>query len=245
MRAKRVVDAIIAAIGLTVLSPLLLLVAFAIWTYDRKSPIYKATRIGKNSVPFTMYKFRSMVVNAEKSGVDSTSASDSRITFVGKWVRRFKIDELPQLWNVLTGSMSLVGPRPNVQREVQLYSQEEMHLLDVSPGITDFASIVFADEGQILDGSDDPDISYNQLIRPGKNYLGLHYVKERTLIIDIRIVLLTILAIVSRARALDATSALIKKTSGSQELVLLALRKSELQPTPPPGFDQIITTRTI
>jgi len=245
MRAKRVVDAIIAAIGLTVLSPLLLLVAFAIWTYDRKSPIYKATRIGKNSVPFTMYKFRSMVVNAEKSGVDSTSASDSRITFVGKWVRRFKIDELPQLWNVLTGSMSLVGPRPNVQREVQLYSQEEMHLLDVSPGITDFASIVFADEGQILDGSDDPDISYNQLIRPGKNYLGLHYVKERTLIIDIRIVLLTILAIISRARALDATSALIKKTSGSQELVFLALRKSELQPTPPPGFDQIITTRTI
>jgi hypothetical protein len=120
-----------------------------------------------------------------------------------------------------------------------------MHLLDVSPGITDFASIVFADEGQILDGSDDPDISYNQLIRPGKNYLGLHYVKERTLIIDIRIVLLTILAIVSRARALDATSALIKKTSGSQELVLLALRKSELQPTPPPGFEQIITTRTI
>jgi len=245
MRAKRVIDAIIAAIGLTVLCPLLLLVAFAIWIYDRKSPIYKATRIGKNSVPFTMYKFRSMVVNAEKSGVDSTSASDSRITFVGKWVRRFKIDELPQLWNVLTGSMSLVGPRPNVQREVQLYSQEEMHLLDVSPGITDFASIVFADEGQILDGSDDPDISYNQLIRPGKNYLGLHYVKERTLIIDIRIVLLTILAIVSRARALDATSALIKKTSGSQELVLLALRKSELQPTPPPGFDQIITTRTI
>jgi lipopolysaccharide/colanic/teichoic acid biosynthesis glycosyltransferase len=245
MRTKRVVDAIIAAIGLTVLSPVLLLVAFAIWTYDRKSPIYKATRIGKNSVPFTMYKFRSMVVNAEKSGVDSTSASDSRITFVGKWVRRFKIDELPQLWNVLTGSMSLVGPRPNVQREVHLYSQEEMHLLDVSPGITDFASIVFADEGQILDGSDDPDISYNQLIRPGKNYLGLHYVKERTLIIDIRIVLLTILAIVSRARALDATSALIKKTSGSQELVLLALRKSELQPTPPPGFDQIITTRSI
>ena len=245
MRTKRVVDAIIAAIGLTVLSPVLLLVAFAIWTYDRKSPIYKATRIGKNSVPFTMYKFRSMVVNAEKSGVDSTSASDSRITFVGKWVRRFKIDELPQLWNVLTGSMSLVGPRPNVQREVHLYSQEEMHLLDVSPGITDFASIVFADEGQILDGSDDPDISYNQLIRPGKNYLGLHYVKERTLIIDIRIVLLTILAIVSRARALDATSALIKKTSGSQELVLLALRKTELQPTPPPGFDQIITTRTI
>jgi len=245
MRAKRVVDAIIAAIGLIILCPLLLLVAFAIWIYDRKSPIYKATRIGKNSRPFTMYKFRSMVVNAEKSGVDSTSASDSRITFVGKWVRRFKIDELPQLWNVLTGSMSLVGPRPNVQREVQLYSQEEMHLLDVSPGITDFASIVFADEGQILDGSDDPDISYNQLIRPGKNYLGLHYVKERTLIIDIRIVLLTILAIVSRARALDATSALIKKTGGSQELVLLALRKSELQPTPPPGFDQIITTRTI
>jgi lipopolysaccharide/colanic/teichoic acid biosynthesis glycosyltransferase len=245
MRTKRVVDAIIAAIGLTFLSPLLLLVSFTIWIYDRKSPIYKAMRVGKDSVPFTMYKFRSMVVNAEKSGVDSTSASDSRITFVGKWIRRFKIDELPQLWNVLTGSMSLVGPRPNVQREVQLYSEEETYLLGVKPGLTDFASIVFADEGQILDGSDDPDISYNQLIRPGKNYLGLHYVKERTLIIDIRIVLLTILAIVSRARALDATSALIKKTGGSQELVLLALRKSELQPTPPPGFDQIITTRTI
>ena len=121
MKAKRIVDSIIAVIGLTILSPLLLAVSFAIWVYDRKSPIYKATRIGKNSRPFTMYKFRSMVVNAEKSGVDSTSASDSRITFVGKWVRRFKIDELPQLWNVLTGTMSLVGPRPNVQREVQLY----------------------------------------------------------------------------------------------------------------------------
>ena len=245
MRAKRLVDAIIAAIGLTVLSPLLLLVSFAIWIYDKKSPIYKAVRIGKNSVPFTMYKFRSMVVNAEKSGVDSTSASDSRITFVGKWVRRFKIDELPQLWNVLTGTMSLVGPRPNVQREVQLYSTEEMQILDVSPGITDFSSIVFADEGQILDGSVDPDISYNQLIRPGKNYLGLHYVNKRSLLIDLKIVLLTILAIVSRSRALTATSALVKKTGGSQELVLLAQRKTKLQPTPPPGFDQIITTRTI
>ena len=245
MRVKRIVDSIIAVIGLTVLSPLLLTVSFAIWVYDRQSPIYKATRIGKNSVPFTMYKFRSMVVNAEKSGVDSTSASDSRITFVGKWVRRFKIDELPQLWNVLTGTMSLVGPRPNVQREVQLYSKEEMHLLDVSPGITDFASIVFADEGQILDGAVDPDISYNQLIRPGKNYLGLHYVQERKLTVDLQIVLLTVLAIVSRSRALAATSALIKRTGGSEELILLAQRKSILEPTPPPGFDQIITTRTI
>ena len=119
-----------------------------------------------------MYKLRTMIINADSTGVDSTSSNDNRITSVGKFIRKFKIDEISQLINVLLGDMSLVGPRPNVLREILMYTDLEKELLTVKPGITDFASIVFSDEGEILSDSDDPDIDYNQLIRPGKGYLG-------------------------------------------------------------------------
>ena len=120
-----------------------------------------------------MIKLRSMIVNAEKSKVDSTSSNDPRITKIGKIIRKLKLDELSQLFNVFIGEMSLVGPRPNVKRETDLYTKVEKNLLSVKPGITDFASIIFSDESEILKNVDDPDISYNQLIRPWKSRLGL------------------------------------------------------------------------
>ena len=126
-----------------------------------------------------MVKIRSMIINADKTGVDSTSSDDMRITSVGKVIRKLKLDELSQLWNVLIGDMSLVGPRPNVKSETDLYTKIEKNLLNVKPGITDFSSIVFSDEGDILSGSDDPDLLYNQLIRPWKSRLSLFYIEKR------------------------------------------------------------------
>ena len=146
---------------------------YLVYRQDKESPFYMAPRVGRNNTIFKMAKLRSMVSNADKSGVDSTSANDSRITPIGHKIRKYKLDELTQLWNVFIGDMSLVGPRPNVQRDVDLYTKDEKNLLNVRPGITDFSSIVFSDEGDILKDKKDPDLSYNQLIRPWKSRLGL------------------------------------------------------------------------
>ena len=132
-----------------------------IWIHDFHSPFYIAPRVGKSGQVFNMVKLRSMVVHADKTGVDSTSSSDPRITPIGHIVRKFKLDEFTQLWNVLKGDMSLVGPRPNVKRETDLYTRVEKGLLSVCPGITDFSSIVFSDENEMLRDSKDPDIDYN------------------------------------------------------------------------------------
>ena len=190
-----------------------------------------------------MVKFRSMVKNADRAGIDSTSANDQRITGIGRFIRRFKIDELPQLWNVAKGDMSLVGPRPNVVREVDLYTAEERHLLDARPGITDLASIVFADEGDILADKADPDIAYNQLIRPGKSRLGLFYVDNRTTLMDLRILRLTVTNSLNRERALQAVSTLLGRAGAPDDLVRLATREDDLVAAPPPGADAIVTTR--
>src|SRR5262245_47133700 len=199
---KRVLDLVLATVGLLATSPVLLPVIFVVWVYDWHSPFYVAPRVGRDGRLFRMVKLRSMLVNADRIGVDSTSARDPRITPVGQFIRRYKLDELTQLWNVLLGDMSLVGPRPNVKRETDLYTPAERGLLSVKPGITDYASIVFSDEGDILKDQADPDIAYNQLIRPGKSVLGLLYVRTRSLWIDIRLMFLTATAIVSRPSAL-------------------------------------------
>jgi lipopolysaccharide/colanic/teichoic acid biosynthesis glycosyltransferase len=240
---KRIVDILVAGIALIVLSPLLVPISIAIWAYDRHSPFYVAPRMARGMKTFQMIKFRSMVVNADKAGVDSTGANDQRITGVGKFIRRYKIDELPQLWNVVKGEMSLVGPRPNVEREVRLYSDVEQRLLSVRPGITDLASIVFADEGDILADKDDPDIAYNQLIRPGKSELGLFYVDRHTTSMDFRILAMTVMNSLNREKALAGVSGLLSKHSADERLVRLALRQDELVPTPPPGRTTIVTTR--
>lgn len=190
-----------------------------------------------------MVKLRSMVVNADKTGVDSTGAQDRRITAIGRFVRRYKLDELTQLWNVFIGDMSLVGPRPNVKRETDLYTQVEQKLLTVQPGITDFASIVFADEGEILADKPDPDIAYNQLIRPWKSRLGLFYIDKRGLLLDTQLCFLTALAIVNRSAALSRVAMLLERLGADADLVEIAYRRTRLEPCPPPGSSEIVMSR--
>ena len=240
---KRFFDFFLALIGLLLFSPLLLICLLLIWLQDFHDPFYIAPRVGKDGKIFPMVKLRTMVVHADKSGIDSTSTDDKRITFVGQTIRRFKIDELTQLWNVFLGQMSLVGPRPQVERDVNIYTSEERHLLDVRPGITDFASIVFADEGSILAGRVDPDLAYNQLIRPWKSRLGLLYVRHRTLWIDFKLIVATILAVLARNKALQMTCKMLVYLDVDHELLTVCSRNTELTPTPPPGADEIVQSR--
>ena len=192
---KRLFDFAAASVGLLLLSPLLLGVAVWIKIESPGPVFYCGRRAGRGGKPFGMLKFRSMVVGADKAGPSSTSSDDKRITKVGAFVRRFKIDELPQLINVLKGEMSLVGPRPQVEWAVAQYTERERHLLDVRPGITDFASLHYRNEGEILRGSADPDGDYFRLIAPGKTALGLHYVENHNLLTDMRIVAATALVV--------------------------------------------------
>jgi lipopolysaccharide/colanic/teichoic acid biosynthesis glycosyltransferase len=240
---KLVLDILLSAIALIVASPLLLIVMFLIWWRDGSSPFYIPERVGKDGRPFRMVKLRSMVKNADKTGVDSTSRDDQRITPVGKLVRRYKLDELTQLWNVLRGEMSLVGPRPNVKRETDLYTREEKKLLTVRPGITDFASIVFSDEGEILADKPDPDIAYNQLIRPGKSRLGIFYVERADMRLDLALMWLTAAAIVSKPAALRGVVATLERLGAPADLVAIARRDRPLEPAPPPGATRIVTSR--
>jgi lipopolysaccharide/colanic/teichoic acid biosynthesis glycosyltransferase len=240
---KRLIDLFGSAFGLILFSPVLLVVMIAIWLQDYCSPFYIAPRVEKNGKIFRMVKLRSMVKDADKSGVDSSSANDLRITKVGKFIRRYKLDEFMQLWNVFKGDMSLVGPRPNVKREVDLYTEAEKHMLDVKPGITDFASIVFSDEAEILKGSMDPDLDYNKLIRPWKSRLGLLYVEKNNIILDFQLIFLTIIAIVDRKLALRGVVKLLELISAPEKVIEVSARKEELLPYPPPGSDIIVTAR--
>lgn len=242
---KRGFDIIASLIGLLIFSPLLTLFTLLIWLQDFKSPFYISNRVGKNEKIFKIIKLRSMIINADKKGIDSTSLNDERITRIGHFIRSYKLDELSQLWNVFKGDMSLVGPRPNVKRETDIYTSTERELLSVKPGITDFASIVFADEGEILSGVKDPDISYNQLIRPGKSELGLFYISHQSFLLDIFILILTVITIFSRERSLSLLTYTLKKLGAKTELIELAGRKKPLVPMPPPGASKIVTTRDI
>ena len=184
---KRALDISIAGVLLLVFSPLLLLASLAIKLETPGPVLYRGTRIGKNGVPFRLFKLRTMVAHAESIGGSSTANDDRRITKVGTMLRRYKLDELPNVINVLRGEMSLVGPRPQVAADVARYSSDERSLLTVRPGITDFASIRFRNEGEILRGEADPDEAYDRLIRLQKLQLGLDYVRSRSLAVDLRI----------------------------------------------------------
>jgi lipopolysaccharide/colanic/teichoic acid biosynthesis glycosyltransferase len=240
---KRLFDIVCSGVGLIFASPVLCPVIFLVWNQDKQSPFYVASRVGKNGKPFKMVKLRSMIVNADRSGVDSTGANDQRITKIGHFIRRYKLDELTQLWNVLIGDMSLVGPRPNVKRETDLYTKLEQKLLTVKPGITDFASIVFSDEGEILKDVIEPDIAYNQLIRPGKGYLGLFYIDHQSIWLDIQLCFYTVIAILSKEKALKGVCTILKSLGAEENLVFLAKRSEPLRPMPPPGGVKIVTSR--
>ena len=240
---KRLVDILASFFGLLITSPILLPVMFLVWKEDKKSPFYIAPRSGRNGTIFKMVKLRSMVVDADKSGVDSTSSNDMRITPIGHKIRRYKLDELIQLWNVLIGDMSLVGPRPNVKSETVLYTDVEKGLLLVRPGITDFSSIVFSDEGEILEGKDNPDLAYNQLIRPWKSRLGLAYIKNQSFLLDLQLIFYTVVAIISKPKALIWVAKKLNNLDVDADTVRVSKREVNLVPFPPPGSDEIVSSR--
>lgn len=190
---KRLFDIVISALGLLIASPLLL--AIAVWVKrDSAGPVfYRGERAGRNNKPFRIFKFRSMVTNADKLGGSSTSGHDPRVTRSGRFIRAHKIDELSQLVNVLIGDMSIVGPRPEILAYTNKYDGEFREILSVRPGITDWASIWNADEGGVLAGAKDPDRAYEILIQPTKLKLQLRYVRTRNLFVDIRIIFYTVM----------------------------------------------------
>jgi len=209
---KRVFDLMLSLFGLIVMSPCLLFFAVAI-KVDSPGPIfYRGLRVGRGGKTFRIFKFRSMVVDAEKSGVTSTSGQDDRVTRMGKLIRKFKMDEFAQLINVFLGDMSLVGPRPEVQKFVDQYTEEERQILSMRPGITDWASIKFHNEGDIIEASgiSDADEAYAKLIRPEKLRLQLKYIRERSLWIDIKIILATLSTII--VTRVDAKSVSVPET---------------------------------
>ena len=191
-------DIFISGSGLLVLSPLFLTLTIIVKATSPGPVFYRGNRVGRNGIPFEMLKFRSMVPDAEKLGGTSTPDDDNRITGIGKFMRRFKLDEFPQLINVLRGEMSLVGPRPQVKQDVDKYTVEEQAILSVRPGITDWASIRFANEGEILKGEPDPDEAYIRLIRPEKLRLGLEYVRRQSPATDIKILWMTFKRLLGR-----------------------------------------------
>lgn len=190
---KRVFDVLVALTLLVYLSPLLVVLALLVVCTSRGPALYRGIRTGLNGVPFGMWKFRTMVVGAERGGT-TTRLGDTRITRVGAWLRRTKLDELPQLANVLTGDMSLVGPRPEVAEHTDAYTPEERAILSVRPGITDFASLRFADLAREL-GTDDPHGEYVRRVRAEKNALRLRYVREQSFAVDMEILARTALLV--------------------------------------------------
>ena len=177
----RFFDILLSSIGLILLSPLLLLIYILIRIESRGPGFYSQKRIGKDGVPFRLYKFRSMRIGPDKGHLITVGKRDSRITKMGYVIRKYKIDELPQLWNVLIGDMSLVGPRPEVERYVRLYTPEQRIVLSVKPGITDYASIAFSDENVLLGQAEDPEEMYINEIMPKKIEYNFHFINNRTL----------------------------------------------------------------
>lgn len=232
---KRIFDIALSVLALVLSFPAVTLAAVAVWIEDRESPFYVPRRIGKGGVPFPMLKLRSMVVDADRSGVDSTAADDPRITRVGWLLRAIKVDEFPQFLNVLAGHMSVVGPRPQVASEVALYTEEERRLLSVRPGVSDFGSIVFGDLNEILRSSTDPNGDYARLVRPWKSRLGLFYLDHRSMFVDLAIIVLTTLSFLSRRLAWRGTALALEVLGAPEGLVRVARRDAPLVPTPLPG----------
>ena len=203
---KRVFDVIVSAIGLLLGSPFVLPISALIKLTSRGPVFYFSWRIGRCGKPFRLCKFRTMSANADKIGGSSTSDNDPRITKIGKFLRKYKVDEFPQLLNVLKGEMSIVGPRPEVPYYVNLFTEAERAILSVRPGITDLATLWNADEGMVLVGSPDPEKTYFEKIRPQKIKLQLEYVRTQSFWTDIRIIIDTLSVIVLRRapRALEA-----------------------------------------
>ena len=194
--AKRAMDIVLSACALAVLWPLLLLIALAILIDDPGPVFYRQVRVGRNGKTFRIFKFRSMVMDADKKGLAITVGRDSRITRVGAVLRKTKLDELAQLLNVLLGQMSFVGPRPEVPKYVELYTPYQRQVLLVRPGITDYASIAYRNENDLLAGAPNPETMYIEQIMPDKIELNMKYLREISPLADIRLILKTIVAVI-------------------------------------------------
>lgn len=192
----RFFDFVLSLVGLVILAPIF--IVLAVWIkIDSVGPVfYKQIRVGQNGKDFGLFKFRSMVVDADKKGLITVGGRDPRITRSGYFIRKYKLDELPQLINVLVGDMSLVGPRPEVRKYVELYDDEQNKVLSVKPGITDYASIEYMDENEILGKSTDPEKIYIEEIMPEKIKYNMKYIKNRSLIEYFKIIFLTVLKII-------------------------------------------------
>ena len=194
---KRLFDILASFIGLIIISPVFLILG--IWIkLDSKGPVfYKQIRVGRGNKDFFLYKFRSMRVGADKDGLITVGGRDPRVTRSGYYIRKYKLDEFPQLINVLKGDMSLVGPRPEVRKYVEMYTPEQMHVLDVRPGITDLASIRYRNENELLEKADDPDRYYVEVIMQDKLRINLEYVHNHSFLYDIKLIFGTFWAIVN------------------------------------------------
>lgn len=194
---KRIFDIFFSFIGLLMLLPIFVIIGFVIFIDSRGGIFYKQLRVGKNNVDFYLLKFRSMKINADKSGLLTVGGKDSRITHVGYFLRKYKMDELPQLINVLFGDMSLVGPRPEVRKYVDMYSEVQKKVLSVKPGLTDYASIEYRNENELLGQVVDPEKVYINEIMPAKLQMNLKYIENQSLATDIKIIFRTLGKIVS------------------------------------------------
>lgn len=195
MMAKKLYDLFFSFTGLLILFPLFLIIAVII-KFTSKGPVfYIQPRVGKNNREFMLYKFRTMKAGSDKSGLLTIGSTDSRITHVGGFLRKYKIDELPQLLNILKGDMSFVGPRPEVRKYVLLYSEEQMNVLNIKPGLTDYASLQYINEDEILASEAEPEQAYVKKIMPEKLRLNLQYMDEMSFFTDLSIIFRTIFKI--------------------------------------------------
>lgn len=195
---KRLFDFVLSLIGLVLLSPVFLVIA--IWIkMDSEGPVfYRQPRVGKDGRDFRIFKFRSMRRGADKGRLITVGGRDTRVTGAGYYIRKYKFDELPQLINVLTGDMSLVGPRPEVRKYVNLYNERQMKVLSVKPGITDLASIKYRNENELLEHADDPEKMYTEIIMPDKLEYNLRYIDKQSFLYDIKLILLTFREVLKR-----------------------------------------------
>lgn len=194
---KRTFDIVVSSICLILLSPLFLIVSLIIKLDSRGPVFYKQIRVGKDSADFLLYKFRSMRINSDKEGLLTVGEKDSRVTKTGFYLRKYKLDELPQLINVVKGEMSFVGPRPEVRKYVDLYDEKQRQVLKIRPGITDNASIIYRNENEMLSNTPDPETLYINKIMPDKLKINLEYLNNNSFTSDLKIIFRTIKAVFS------------------------------------------------
>ena len=189
---KRLFDIFSSLLGLVILFPFLIAISVLIFVNSRGGVFYRQIRVGKNGKDFKLWKFRTMQPDSDKNGLLTVGGRDARITSLGYYLRKYKLDELPQLMKVFVGEMSIVGPRPEVRKYVDLYTSEQLHVLDVQPGITDYASIEYANENDLLAESSDPENKYIQQVMPAKLKLNMKYIAEKSLGTDLKIIFRTL-----------------------------------------------------